>query len=932
VSFIVSMKKILVRERVRRNVNAHRFRAHLLALVCLLVSSPSYAAVAPSFKLQFEKGGIKSLRDANDAFQTDYIAPTRQLGEVLLRYRGRDGSWQDLSTRALEQDKETIWKAGADGNSYTASYSAHDESYAKAPSLTLQSRFVSRGDQLEWKMTVRNVSKRPYELDDWALPLPMNTTFAANKPTTQSVLKHSFISGDNSHLFWMRSNSVGPYLVMTTLPGTALEYWDARAARGYQVYIHSAAAGADAKAQGTRWRQKNTFLRLAPAGQKGDSRTYGFKFRWAKDYSAVRQLLVDEGHIDIDVVPGMTVPRDLSARFSLRTRQPIRAVQAEFPAQTSVLPLGTRGDKTFYQVRFRRLGENKLTVRYGTKSQTTLEFFSTEPLETLVKKRAAFIARHQVRDASKWYDGLFTEWNMRDQTALTPDNYDGLQSWRIYEATCDDPGLSKPAFLAAKNAEFPLQSEVAALDYYVKHFVWGGLQRTDKEKYSFGLYGIPDWKHNRTSIDMGTQGRTHLWRPYDYSHVVVLYLGLYRVAHNHPEIKTALGAQEYLRRAYRTALAMFTIPKLLVGWDADHTGFYNETVIPEVVAALQANGRGAEAARLQANWERKVKTFASGETDLFGSEYPFDSTGFESTHALAKYALQHAARLKIQLAQARSFLEKQMAANIFCRGWLEPSYYYLGSDYRAGAGNSFTLSYMSPMGGGAVLDYGLNYANDPFPFLRLGYASLLSSWALMNTGDAASNYGFWYPGAPNDGAAGGGFEPAPYGETWLDQPHHRGAWYYSCETDLGYCGFLRSAATLLVDDPSFGRYCFGGESKTKQGQIQIIPADGLRKRFFVRLKTGTVKVQCEEPSFDAKRPLTLSEDLTRLSFYLESGRSARHTVHVRLAGMAPGNYSVSNGKTKITTFKLTNKGGVTLVLPVSQATNGKAFVVAHQMS
>ena len=49
-----------------------------------------------------------------------------------------------------------------------------------------------------------------------------------------------------------------------------------------------------------------------------------------------------------------------------------------------------------------------------------------------------------------------------------------------------------------------------------------------------------------------------------------------------------------------------------------------------------------EASTLRNFWERKVKNFANREQDLFRSEYAFDSTGFESTHAFAKYAMQHA--------------------------------------------------------------------------------------------------------------------------------------------------------------------------------------------------------------------------------------------------------------------------------------------------
>ena len=61
-----------------------------------------------------------------------------------------------------------------------------------------------------------------------------------------------------------------------------------------------------------------------------------------------------------------------------------------------------------------------------------------------------------------------------------------------------------------------------------------------------------------------------------------------------------------------------------------------------------------------------------------------------------------------------------MAANLFCRGTIEPAYYYLGSDYRGSAGNSYTLSYMSQMGGWSVLDYALHYANDPTSYLQIG--------------------------------------------------------------------------------------------------------------------------------------------------------------------------------------------------------------------
>ena len=317
---------------------------------------------------------------------------------------------------------------------------------------------------------------------------------------------------------------------MTPDVRTHLEYWEAQG--GYRVFVHSAVAGAVAREGGTKWRQPNSNLVLEPRGKH----TYGFKLQWAPDYDGVRQILVREGLIDVHVVPGMTVPRDLVARFALRTSAKINAVAAEHPRETTIRQLGRRGDASLYEVRFSRLGENRLTVSFGDDRRMYLEFFSTEPVETMIAKRAAFIAGHQHRDPAKWYNGLLAEWAMDTHAMLGPDNYDRIKGWRIYEVTCDDPGLSKPAFLASKNAEHPVQTEVSALDYYIEHFVWGGLQRTTSEEYSYAIYGIPDWKQNRESTDPGRNGRRHLWRIYDYPHVTLMYFGMYRVAKHHSQI------------------------------------------------------------------------------------------------------------------------------------------------------------------------------------------------------------------------------------------------------------------------------------------------------------------------------------------------------------------------------------------------------------
>ena len=863
------------------------------------------------FAVTFEGGAITSLRYAGDTVDTEYVAPGDRLGDVILRYRRVSGEWQELDTRKTDARRSTT--AGTDGTAHRVSITATPGS--DAPALDL--RFTQGERSIVWSIAVRNPTDRPIEIGDLAIPLPINL----NRPTrgaensSPPVLKHSLVAGHASYLVWTRGNSVGPYLMLMPDGQTSLEYWESQG--GYRVFVHSAAAGAEAAERGCDWRQPNTALALGP----GEEKYCSFTMLWAADYDHARDILVQQGLVDVHVVPGMTVPTDLQARIALRSGEPIHGVEAEHPEATDLRRAGRNGDAEIYEVSFSRLGENRLTVRFGDDRHMHLEFFATEPLETLIAKRAAFIAAHQHRDPALWYDGLLAEWAMDTQVMLGPDNYDRIVGWRIYEVTCDDPGLSKPAFLASKNAEYPVQEEVEALDYYIENFVWGGLQRTTEETFSYGIYGIPDWKTNRESDDAGRTGRQHLWRIYDYPHVTLMYLSMYRVARHHPYVRTAMTAQQYLMRAYGTALAMFTIPWEIERWSAYQTGLMNGLVVEDVIDALYAEGMRDEAERLRPHWERKVRTFVNDRPDLFRSEYPFDTTGFEGTHALAKYALRVAdpegpeeprevrvgwvdypPSTRIPLEAAQEFMETQMAANVFCRGWLENAYYLLGSDIRGSGGNSYTLSYMSQMGGWSVLDYALHHAENPWPYLRLGYASFLSAWALMNTGTPESDYGYWYPGPENDGGAGGGFEPAPYGETWLDQPHSRGSWYYSCEIDLGFCGGLRCARTVVADDPVFGRFCFGGDWREAGAGLEVVPRDGVRRRFHAMLTGARLHLETAVDRFAAGKPILLQEDLSSLRFELESRNPAMHLGTVRVAGLPAGTYRVLRGDEVITSF------------------------------
>jgi hypothetical protein len=274
-------------------------------------------------------------------------------------------------------------------------------------------------------------------------------------------------------------------------------------------------------------------------------------------------------------------------------------------------------------------------------------------------------------------------------------------------------------------------------------------------------------------------------------------------------------------------------------------------------------------------------------------------------------------------------MQTQMAANVFDRGWLETSYYYYGSDYRGDMGDAYVLTYMAPMGGWGIMDYALHFAGQPVDYLRLGYASILSTWATVNSGPPPT-YGYWYPGPAYDGGAGGGFEPSPYNTTWLaGQPMHRGLWYYSAEQSLAFCGSLRSAATVLADDPIFGRLCYGGLVQAAGSDLQVFVHDGVRRRFHAVLNSGRLHVNTLTDRFAASQPITVRPDLTRTTFTLETENAAAHTAKLRLESSIAGPCTVSGPSGVVANLTLQAGMEVGVDLPVPAGTSTIQFTVAR---
>jgi hypothetical protein len=875
------------------------------------------------FTFHYDDRGVSGLANAHDPFGAT-ITPAAAAGRggrgpagaptLALTIDYRTGTAADWTTYA-----RTHPVASADGTavSYTSA--------AGAPLRVVES-YRTDGRALDWIVDLE-AAKSAVHVGDLGITIPLQGPTGATPADIfeRGFLKHQFISGAGSFFFFVRASGAPPFLLVTVRPGTRLEYPAPAGGRGGGALYVLSDKVASAETRGT-WRQPNTALDLAP----GQKTSYGFRMQWAQSYDELRDLIYQAGLFDVRVVPGMTVPDNLSARFSLHTKAKIESVTAEFPAQTTIAPLAdpavpAQSDTHVYEVAFKKLGENRLTITHDGGRKTYLEFFVTEPMETLIKKRAAFLVnKQQIKDPSKWWNGVYGIYDMRAKVTRTIDDPDIFLDRMVYALTCDDPGLSKAPYIAEKNVTFPDKREIESLEYYLKNFVWGGLQRKDDERpYPYGVYGTPNWFINRDpgrrkdyaehlasgATALRDLDKEHVWRSYDYPHVIMLYFHMYQIAKLYPEMSTYLDAAGYLNRAWETARAFYTYPYEIYPsyYETYKWGLYNELVVLDVIKALDAEGFPTQAQWLRHQWEIKTKYFVYDDPYPFRSEYAFDRTAFESTYAFAKYGATHDmapdenlwydVKLKkwyshpsVTREDSRAFMDRQLASGLVVRGWLNPAYYTLGSD----AG----MSYMAAMGGWGVLDYALDFAPRPTDWLQLGYASYLSSWALMNTGRPDTNYGFWFPGQENDGAAGWQFTSTKVGNAWMGSSfpggvtEPRGPWHYDGEIDLGFGGALRMAATIVAKDPTFGWIAYGGALTESADTLSIIPRDGLRRRFDIVIPdarlpfaedVSRLKLELDRDGFAAESAITMDKSAHAIALTIENRTGSAHTTTVHLS-------------------------------------------------
>ena len=390
-------------------------------------------------------------------------------------------------------------------------------------------------------------------------------------------------------------------------------------------------------------------------------------------------------------------------------------------------------------------------------------------------------------------------------------------------------GFADILFLTEANCYRPNTTQIAAIDRYLETFLFGKLQSTS-------TYQVLRWLE-----PPGTQ-QPPTTRSYNYVHVINVWLNAYRIVSTWFQgVAMSHNKTEYLKRAFETARVLFTQPMTFDG--GNRLGNMGESGIPLLSAALLAEGMIKEQQELWGWWLAKASWFAK-QAYPFGSEISEDTTAFEAVHFLASSI------------DDDDMVQRTAAANLATRGTLAGHFFHYGVDIRCFGDTDYQMSYMTPLGGLALLDYAVHHAPpaQAAEILPVISASQLAMWSSVNTGQID-------PRPANIGTLG-----------WVLNHHFTNSQLVAAdwsantttvnpvtgEAGLGLFGALRASAAIVATHPldssrqpiGYSAELVKTNGSTNVSELCVRPLDGIGQRvYFFSLSQAVVTLELSRDSF-----------------------------------------------------------------------------------
>jgi len=202
------------------------------------------------FRFSYDERGISGLANPHDPFGATLMpsaasgARTPGAGQnrsrvpvigLIVRYRSSgSGEWADLVPRGA--------KWGASPEAGTVTYTSGGPS----DPLKVSETFKTDGRVLDWTIDLETTAKLPVQVGDLGISVPSVGPMGENpiQIFEHGFLRHQFVSGHGSFFYFVRASGAPPFLLVTVLPGTKLEYTAECGGRGgTTVFVHSARTG-----------------------------------------------------------------------------------------------------------------------------------------------------------------------------------------------------------------------------------------------------------------------------------------------------------------------------------------------------------------------------------------------------------------------------------------------------------------------------------------------------------------------------------------------------------------------------------------------------------------------------------------------------------------------------------------------------------------
>lgn len=626
------------------------------ALVAQAASQQTFNVPAWEGRFAADSGVLESLKPMTDTSfdfsPSDFFARRNGVGnyhtgDITIRWRqAGQGSWTTFDTAEL-RDTNPV-------NSQSESSLLHSDfsnvSAGLAGQLSITRDWLQVESDLVLQANLSNPSNgTAVEIGSFGFPIEFNSIFSnrtADDVTAKCSLIDPYVGQGAGYVQVTRLTGTGPNLVITPygdqsklegwrfLPefnGAPL-YYQSQTFEGFYSWEMFTEAYAQREWNSTKPWNVPTSVTIQP----GHSIKLGLRFTPAQNVYDIESVVASVGKPVAIGLPGYVMPQDVNGQLLLKYDAAITSITASPAGALRFAPTSVpnKSWKSFaVTANSGAFGRVLVTIQYADGLQQTVHYFVTFSQHATASSLAGFSFEKAYltneSDPFKRY-GLITF----DSIA----NAKVEQDQRVWIAGIADEAGSFYEALSAKESVLPEPTHILQLEKMVNTSIWGQLQNFDysvkRSLFFFEPSSVPGYTYSSQINWGGAWSKADAystWRAYDYVHVSSIYYYLYRAGRVAPGVVTMQTSLWYLQQACKTVVAS------QINTAYADVGLMGETMWVRLLNDLISEGLSTEAQKIQSIMQSRQQVWAS-QSNPFGSEMAWDSTGQEGVYAWSRYS------------------------------------------------------------------------------------------------------------------------------------------------------------------------------------------------------------------------------------------------------------------------------------------------------